>query len=110
MYPIYSVKLIPDFAELLHDIKLPSAEKCFFIEDGDEKYIGKWIKNGEITCKLEKLFDWINVEYKIKKTNLNQEERCIADEVKKRFPADQWRVIKIFSDHQKKISILQKGN
>ena len=41
------VKLIPNFAELLHEVKLPSAEKCFFIEDGDEKFIGKWIKNGE---------------------------------------------------------------
>ena len=50
------MKLITNFAELLHDIKLPSAEKCFFIENGDEKYIEQWIKDGEITCELEKLF------------------------------------------------------
>ena len=49
------MKLIQDFADLLHEIKLPSAEKCIFIEDGDEKYNERWINNGEITCELEKL-------------------------------------------------------
>ncbi len=96
------MKLIPNFAELLHEVKLPAAEKCFFIEDGDEKYIAKWIKNGELTCELEKLFDWINIKYKLKKKNLNHEERLLAQEIKKRFPVEKWRVIKIFSDHQKK--------
>jgi len=96
------VKLIPNFAELLHEVKLPSAEKCFLIEEGDVKYIEKWVKDGEITCNLEDLFDWINLKYKLKKKILNQEERQLAEEVKKRFPVDQWRVIKIFSDHQKK--------
>ena len=103
------MKLIPNFAELLHEIKLPTAEKCFLIEDGDEKYIKQWIKNKEITCELEKLFDWINVEYKLKKTNLNTEERQVAEEIKKRFPVDQWRVIKIFSDHQKKYRYYKKA-
>ncbi len=96
------MKLIPNFAELLHAIELPSPEKCFLIEDGDEKYIERWISNGEITCELEKMFEWINHEYKLKKKNLNCEERQIAEDVKKRFPVDQWRVIKIFSDHQRK--------
>ena len=103
------MRLIPNFAELLHEIKLPAAEKCFLIEDGDEKYIERWIKDGQITCKLEKLFDWINVEYKLKKTNLNQEESQIAEEVKKRFPVEKWRVIKIFSDQQKKYRYYQKA-
>ena len=103
------MKLIPNFAELLHEIKLPCAEKCFYIEDGDEKYISKWIKNGEITCELEKLFNWINLEYKLKRTDLNDEERTLAEEVKKRFPVDQWRVIKIFSDHQKKYRYYKKA-
>ena len=103
------MKLIPNFAELLHEIKLPSAEKCFFLEDGDEYYIEKWIKNGELTCELEKLFDWINVEYKLKKPNLNKEERRLANEVKNRFPVEQWRVIKIFSDHQKKYRYYKKA-
>ena len=103
------MKLIPNFAELLHEVKLPAAEKCFFIEEGDEMYIKKWINNGEITCELEKLFNWINLEYKLKKTNLNDEERQLAEEVKKRFPIDQWRVIKIFSDHQKKYRYYKKA-
>ncbi len=103
------MKLIPNFAELLHEIKLPSAEKCFLIEDGDEKYINEWIKDGEITCELENLFEWINIEYKTKKKNLNYEEKLLAEEVKKRFPIDQWRVIKIFSDHQKKYRYYKKA-
>ena len=103
------MKLIPNFAELLHEVKLPVAEKCFFIEEGDEKYIEKWIKNGEITCELEKLFSWINLEYKLKKKNLTYEERQLAAEVKKRFPVYQWRVIKIFSDHQKKYRYYKKA-
>ena len=103
------MKLIANFAELLHEVKLPAAEKCFFIEEGDEMYIKKWINNGEITCELEKLFNWINLEYKLKKTNLNNEERQLAEEVKKRFPIDQWRVIKIFSDHQKKYRYYKKA-
>ena len=103
------MKLIPNFAELLHKVKLPSAERCFLIEDGDEKYIGKWIENGELTCELEILFNWINLEYKIKKTNINEEERQLAEEIKKRFPLDQWRVIKIFSDHQKKYRYYKKA-
>ena len=103
------MKLIPNFAELLHEIKLPSPEKCFLIEDGDEKYIGKWIKNGEIICELESLFDWINCEYKLKKNNLTQKELQAAEEVKKRFPIEQWRVIKIFSDHQRKYRYYKKA-
>tara|TARA_B100000214_G_scaffold108637_1_gene76590 strand:- start:361 stop:759 length:399 start_codon:yes stop_codon:yes gene_type:complete len=103
------VKLIPNFAELLHEIKLPSAEKCFLIEDGDEQYIEKWINDGEITCELEKLFEWINIKYKLKKKNLNQADQKIAEEVKRRFPIDQWRVIKIFSDHQRKYRYYKKA-
>ena len=103
------MKLIPNFAKLLHEIKLPSAEKCFFIEEGDEKFIKKWIKDGEIVCELEELFEWINFEYKLRKQNLTQEERQVAEEVKKRFPIDQWRVIKIFSDHQRKYRYYKKA-
>tara|TARA_Y100001968_G_scaffold224689_1_gene207394 strand:- start:185 stop:583 length:399 start_codon:yes stop_codon:yes gene_type:complete len=96
------VKLIPNFAELLHEIKLPSPEKCFQIEPGDEEYIGKWLEYGELTCQLEELFEWLNEKYKLKKTNLTPEEIELVQEIKKRFPTDKWRVIKLFSDHQKK--------
>tara|TARA_B100000579_G_scaffold208934_1_gene170648 strand:- start:704 stop:1102 length:399 start_codon:yes stop_codon:yes gene_type:complete len=103
------MKLIPNFAELIHEIKLPSAEKCFFVEEGDEKYIEKWIKNGEIRCELEELFEWLNVEYKLKKKNLNQKEKKLAEEIKKRFPVDHWRIIKILSDHQRKYRYYKKA-
>jgi len=103
------VRLIPNFAELLHEIKLPSPEKCFLLEVGDEKYIEKWINNGEISCELDQLFEWINYEYKLKKKNLNTEESMLAEEVKKRFPIEQWRVIKVFSDHQKKYRYYKKA-
>ena len=103
------MRLIPNFAELLHQIKLPSPEKCFLLELGDEKYIKRWIKNGEISCDLEELFEWINAEYKLKKKNLNYEESKLAEEVKKRFPVEQWRVIKLFSDHQRKYRYYKKA-
>ena len=103
------VRLIPNFAELLHEIKLPSPEKCFLLEVGDEKYIEKWINNGEISCELDQLFEWINYKYKLKKKNLNTEENMLAEEVKKRFPIEQWRVIKVFSDHQKKYRYYKKA-
>ncbi len=96
------MKLIPNFAELLHEIKLPSLEECFFLEDGDEKYIKKWLRNGKLTTNLEELFEWLNIEYKLKKKNLNNEEMELANEIKKRFPIDKWRVIKVFCDHQRK--------
>ena len=81
----------------------------FFIEKGDEKYIKKWIKNGELTCELEQLFEWINIEYKLKKKKLNHEQRQLAEEVKKRFPTEKWRVIKIFSEHQRKYRYYKKA-
>ncbi len=103
------MRLIPNFAELLHEIKLPSPEKCFLIEKGDEKFISKWIHNGELTCELEKLFEWINCEYKLKRNNLNKKDQEIAEEVKRRFPVERWRVIKIFSDHQRKYRYYKKA-
>tara|TARA_Y100001968_G_scaffold332437_1_gene390605 strand:+ start:1737 stop:2036 length:300 start_codon:yes stop_codon:yes gene_type:complete len=96
------VKLITNFAELLHEIRLPSPEKCFIFEVGDEKYIARWIKDGEISCDLENLFESLNEEYKLKKKDLNHEERTLAEEVKKRFRIEGWRVIKILSEQKRK--------
>ena len=103
------MRLIPNFAQLLHEVKLPSPEKCFLIEIGDEEYIGRWIKNGEISCQLDELFDWINKEYKLKKTNLTHEEKIIAFEIRRRFPVEKWRVIKLFSEHQRKYRYYKKA-
>ena len=103
------MKLIPNFAQLLHDVKLPSPEKCFLLEPGDEKYIECWVDNGKINCDLEQLFDWITVKYKLKKQNLTKDEKILSEEIKKRFPLEQWRVIKIFSDHQRKYRYYKKA-
>ena len=103
------MKLIPNFADLLHKVKLPRPEKCFLIELGDEEYIEKWIKNGETACELEELFEWINTKYKLKKEHLTHEERKIAEEVKKRFLLEQWCLNKIFSDHQRKYRYYKKA-
>ncbi len=103
------MRLIPNFAQLLHEVKLPSAEKCFLIETGDEKYIGRWVKNGEITCQLDELFEWLNEKYKLKKTNLTPEEKILTEEIRKRFPVERWRVIKLFSDHQRKYRYYKKA-
>ncbi len=103
------MKLIPNFAELLHEVKLPSPEKCFLIEIGDEKYISEFIDKGELSCTLEELFVWLNKKYKLKKNNLSSEETKIAEEIKKRFPLEKWRVIKIFSDQQKKYRYYKKA-
>ena len=81
---------------------MQSTERYFFIEEGDKKKIEKRVKNGELKCKLGIFFNWINQEHKLKKANLNDEERQLAEELKKSFPLDQWGVIKIISDHQKK--------
>ncbi len=103
------MRLIPNFAQLLHEVKLPSAEKCFLIETGDEKYISRWLNNGEITCQLDELFEWLNEEYKLKKTNLTPEEKILTEEIRRRFPVEKWRVIKLFSDHQRKYRYYKKA-
>ena len=59
------------------------------------------ITDGEVIRELEELFEWINLAYKLKKNNLNNTERKLAEKVKKRQPLDHWSVIKVFSDHQK---------
>ena len=103
------MRLIPNFAQLLHEVKLPSTEKCFLRETGDEKYISRWLNNGEITCQLDELFEWLNEEYKLKKTNLTPEEKILTEEIRRRFPVEKWRVIKLFSDHQRKYRYYKKA-
>ena len=71
------MKLIPNFTELLHNVKLLSQKKCFFIEFGDEKYIERWIIYGGISCELEKLFEWSTKEYKLKHKQLNEKDKHI---------------------------------
>ena len=47
------MKLIENFIEKFHTLSLPSPEKCLIIEEGDEIYIKKWIKNGKSMVKLK---------------------------------------------------------
>ncbi len=103
------MKLIDNFAELLHEVKLPCPEKCFVFEPGDEKFIEEWINNGELTCDLDNLFKWLTIKYKLKKKDLNAEERELCEEIKRRFPVERWRVIKLFSDHQRKYRYYKKA-
>ena len=57
------MKLIDNFVEKFHNNSLPSPEKCFVLEDGDELYINKWIKNGKINGKMKDIFEWIEKKY-----------------------------------------------
>ena len=47
------MKLIDNFVEKFHNYSLPAPEKCFVLEEGDELYINKWIKNGKINGKIK---------------------------------------------------------
>ena len=47
------MKLIEDYTDRFHNYTLPSPEKCFELEDGDEIYIKRWITNGKINGKLK---------------------------------------------------------
>ena len=53
------MKLIEDYAERFHNYTIPSPEKCFELEIGDELYIKKWITNGKINGELKVIFEWI---------------------------------------------------
>ena len=53
------MKLIDNFVEKFHNYSLPSPEKCFVLEEGDELYINNWIKNGKINEKMKDIFEWI---------------------------------------------------
>ena len=103
------MRLISNFAELLHKTALPSPEECFEIEDGDEEFISIWLNNKKITCDLGKLFQWLETEYKLKSKLLTTGEEKIAKEVKRRFPVENWRTIKLFSEHQKKYRYYKKA-
>ena len=48
---------------------LPFPEKCFVLEEGDELYINKWIKNGKINGKMKDIFEWIEKNTYLIKSN-----------------------------------------
>ena len=63
------MKLIDNFVEKFHNYSLPKPEKCFLLEEGDELYINKWIKNGKINGKMKDIFEWIEKNIYLIKSN-----------------------------------------
>ena len=65
------MKLIDNFVEKFHNYSLPSPEKCFVLEEGDELYIDKWIENG----KMKYIFEWIDKKYLSNKKELEKTDK-----------------------------------
>ena len=63
------MKLIDNFAEKFHKYSLPTPEKCFVLEEGDELYINKWIKNGKVNGKMKDIFKWLDKNIYLIKNN-----------------------------------------
>lgn len=50
-------------------------EKCFVLEEGDELYINKWIKNRKINGKMKDIFEWIEKKYLSNKKQLEKTDK-----------------------------------
>jgi len=94
------MKLINNFAEKFHNYSLPSPEKCFLLEEGDELYIKNWIKNGKIHGKMKDLFEWIEKKYFSNKNQLEKTDKKKFDELMRRFYLKNWRVIILMCNYQ----------
>ena len=79
------MRLIEDYSERFHNYSLPSPEKCFELEDGDEFYIKRWITNGKINGKLKDIFEWIEKKYLNNKEGLKKTDKKKNAENKKFF-------------------------
>ena len=79
------MKLIEDYAERFHNYTIPSPEKCFELEIGDELYIKKWITNGKINGKLKDIFEWVEKKYLSNSKELEKTDKKKFDEIQKRF-------------------------
>ena len=103
------MKLIDNFAEKFHNHSLPSPEKCFSIEEGDELYIKKWIKNGQINGKMKDLFEWIEKKYFSNNKELEKTDKNKFDELMRRFYLKNWRIILLMCNYQTKYRYYQKA-
>ena len=103
------MKLIEDFSKLLHKTKLPSVEKCFVIESGDEEFISEWIKDGELNCEFEFLMTWLENKIDLKNKNISEAERKMGSEIIKRFPLNHWKIIRLLCEHQRKYRYYKKA-
>ena len=77
------MKLIDNFVEKFHNYSLPTPEKCFVLEVGDELSIIKWIKNWKINGKMKDIFEWIEKKYLSNKKQLEKIDKKIWWIIKK---------------------------
>ena len=96
------MKLIDNFVEKFHNYSLPSPEKCFLLEEGDELYIQKWIKNGKINGKMKDIFEWIEKKHFSNKKQLEKTDKKKFDELRRRFYLQNWRIILLMCNYQTK--------
>ena len=79
------MKLIENYAERFHNCTIPSPEKCFELENGDELYIKRWITNGKINGKLKDIFEWIEKKYLSNKEELEKTDKKSLSKYKEGF-------------------------
>ena len=96
------MKLIENYAERFHNYTIPSPEKCFELESGDELYIKRWITNGKINGKVKDIFEWIEKKYLSNQRELEKTDKKKFDEIQKRFYIKNWRLILLMSEYQMK--------
>ena len=94
------MKLIENYAERFHNCTLPSAEKCFILEEGDEFYIDRWISNGKINGQIKEIFEWVEKKYLTNKGELEKTDKKKFDDIQKRFYIKNWRTILLMSEYQ----------
>ena len=102
------MKLIDNFVEKFHNYALPSPEKCFVLEEGDELYINKWIKNGKINGKMKDIFEWIEKKYLSNKKQLEKTDNKKFNELIRRFYLKNWRIILLMCNYQTKYRYYSK--
>ena len=102
------MRLIEDYVERFHNYTLPSPEKCFELEDGDELYIKKWITNGKINGKVKDIFEWIEKKYLSNKVKLQKTDKEKFDEIQRKFYIRNWRIILLMSNYQTKYRYYSK--
>ena len=103
------MKLIGNFIEKFHSLSLPSPEKCLIIEEGDELYIKKWIKNGKINGKAKDMFNWIEKKYLNNKSELKERDLYKFREINDRFLIKYWRIVILLCDYQMKYRYYSKA-
>ena len=103
------MKLIDDFVEKFHNYNLPSPEKCFLLEEGDELYIKKWIKNGKINGKMKDIFEWIEKKYFSNKEQFEKTDKNKFDDLMRRFYLNNWRIILLMCTYQTKYRYYSKA-